>query len=349
MVYEVAPLAGADHRVHQQALTLQRLSLRRIDAELAGRLPQAEPDDDPVLFAQIQAQAATKRQAIDDAVAQEQAMLERARQELRAANETIDKFGALLPSLRHGAEAYGKLQAQGFISTVTANEQQRQWIEKQGDLRAQRATAASLQATIGAQTRKLAQLHSAYQSELRTERTQVMGQIARLEQEVGKTAFRNQVLELRAPQDGVVKEIATTTRGAVLQPGTVLASIVPRTEPLVAEVRIRNDDIGFVEPGQAVQLKLAAYPFQKYGLLPGHVRQVAPDATVDPARRDGAEPLPFKAVIVLDDDALLARGRRYPLAAGMTVQAELRQGSRTVLEYLLSPVQGTLHEAARER
>jgi HlyD family secretion protein len=59
-------------------------------------------------------------------------------------------------------------------------------------------------------------------------------------------------------------------------------SIVPQDEPLQAEVLLRNEDVGFTAVGQAVTLKVAAYPFQKYGLLRGRVALLAADA-LDPA------------------------------------------------------------------
>ena len=126
-------------------------------------------------------------------------------------------------------------------------------------------------------------LSSNFRNQLQTERTEVMGQLARLEQDSRKLKFKAGLLELRAPKAGTVKDIATTTLGAVVQPGMVLLTLVPRDEPLVAEVQVRNDDVGFVRAGQPVKLKIAAYPFQKHGLLEGRVRTVAADAqTGDP-------------------------------------------------------------------
>ena len=104
------------------------------------------------------------------------------------------------------------------------------------------------------------------------------GPLARLEQDSRKVKFKAGLLELRAPKAGTVKDIATTTLGAIVQPGMVLLTLVPRDEPLVAEVQVRNDDVGFVRVGQPVKLKIAAYPFQKHGLLEGRVRTVAADA-----------------------------------------------------------------------
>jgi HlyD family secretion protein len=84
-------------------------------------------------------------------------------------------------------------------------------------------------------------------------------------------------LEIRAPNAGVVKDLATTTRGAVVAAGTVLMNIVPRDEPLQAELRLRNEDVGFIAVGQPARVKVAAYPFQKHGMLDGEVTLVGAD------------------------------------------------------------------------
>jgi hemolysin D len=120
----------------------------------------------------------------------------------------------------------------------------------------------------------------------------------------------------------------------------------------MAEVRIRHDDIGFVEAGQRVKLKLAAYPFQKYGMIEGTVRTIAPDvsnATTQDPKSPGPADLGFKAVVALDTQQLRSRGQPFVLNPGMQVVAEIRQGERTVMEHLLSPVAVTVMQAGRER
>src|SRR5438094_751468 len=79
-----------------------------------------------------------------------------------------------------------------------------------------------------------------------SERNEVEGQLERLAQERAKQTHRQALLELRASQDGVVKDIATHTAGTVVQPGTVLMTLVPKGEALKAEVWVSNQDIGFV-------------------------------------------------------------------------------------------------------
>ena len=355
-------VSGADSQTVAQELALRRLALRRIDAELAGRSMMALPGDPPALLAQVQVQGAQRSQAYQDALAQEYAQRRRLEQDLKAAQETVQKLKATLPSYEQSASAHRKLVAEGFLSPVAGNEKEREAIEKSQDLKSQAATAEGLVQAIGGQDKKIAALTSNYRSQLLSERTEVMGGIARLEQDSKKAGFRQTLLELKAPQAGIVKDLATTSRGAVVQPGMVLLTLVPRGETLVAEVQVKNEDIGFVQPGQLVKLKLAAYPFQKYGLIEGTVLTVAADAQAAVATRvqqtndyNPTQPgmAGYKALVKLQAQQIEViedgRTRRYPLEAGMQTVAEINQGTRTVMEYLLSPVKGTLQEAARER
>ena len=73
--------------------------------------------------------------------------------------------------------------------------------------------------------------------------------------------------------------MATTSIGAVVQPGSVVLTLVPKGERFSADVNIKNEDVGFVQVGQHAQIKLLAYPFQKYGMLTGRVIRVSADAT----------------------------------------------------------------------
>lgn len=162
---------------------------------------------------------------------------------------------------------------------------------------------------------------------------------------------------MRAPEAGIVKDLATHTPGTVLSPGTVVMTLVPHTQPLKAEVWLANEDAGWVTPGQATKLKLVAYPFQKYGMVDGKVEHVSPDAT-DAQGRAAQEKQKnssesgqgaFRTLVTLATPYLEADGKRYILGPGMQVMAEIHLGTRSALEYLLSPIQRTVGEAGRER
>jgi hemolysin D len=181
----------------------------------------------------------------------------------------------------------------------------------------------------------------------------VRERIGQLQPTFDKSLYREGLMALVAPQDGVIKNLSTTTVGAVVQPGTVLMTLVPQGEQLFADVNVRNEDVGFVQVGQAVQIKLLAYPFQKYGMAHGKVMQISADANDAGQQQEdthGMRPLAYKVRIALDDQTLHHHdGKVLPLTAGMQVVSEINQGKRTVLEYFLSPVQKVMQEAARER
>lgn len=134
--------------------------------------------------------------------------------------------------------------------------------------------------------------------------------------------------------------------------GTILLSLVPINEPLMAKVMVKNDDVGFVRQGQRVKLKLAAYPFQKYGMVEGKVTHIGADASDAPPNNGGQPALPptsYKAIVTLDRQQLDAQGQRLTITPGIQIVAEIHQRERIVLECRVSPIKGVFQEAARER
>jgi HlyD family secretion protein len=187
-----------------------------------------------------------------------------------------------------------------------------------------------------------------------------MGQLEKIRQELVKQQHRFDLLELKAPQDGVVKDLATHTVGTVVTPGTIMMTLVPQGEPLQAEVWISNEDIGFVRPKQPVKLKLSAFTFQKYGMIDGTVDQVSADASENQGQakmgEQGMVPtnttrtqLHYRTLLTLSNQQLIADGKKHKLTPGMQVTAEIKLGTRSVLEYFFSPVSKAFHEAGRER
>lgn len=236
-----------------------------------------------------------------------------------------------------------------------ASDKRRERIEKEQELATQGHLIASAQASIDQSQTKLKQIEADYVRQLHAERNEAQAQIDKLAKEQEKQQHRSKLLELKAPQSGVIKDLATHTSGTVVQPGTVLASLVPKEEGLKAEVWVSNEDIGFVRPGQPVKLKFAPFSFQKYGMGKGSVEHVSADAQSEEEARDkgfagaGQRPLRYKALVMLDAGVLETNGVSYPLSVGMQTTAEILLGDRTVMEYLLSPVKKAWHEAGRER
>ncbi len=142
----------------------------------------------------------------------------------------------------------------------------------------------------------------------------------------------------------------------MVQPGAQRLIVLPQGDLLRAVAVLANDDIGFVQVGRRAKIKLAAYPFQKYGLVEGQVVSLSADA-VEPneaakaaASAYAAPQLAYKAVIELDAQRLaLPSGDTLKLTPGMATTIEIHQRRRTVMECLLSPVQRVGAESGRAR
>ena len=349
-----ATLSAAELDSLKSELAQKSLALRRIDAQLNETPLAAEPGESAALFHHAQAQLAANRLALEAAIAQERASWERSRQEMAAAQATKSKLEQTLPHYRGQDEAFRKLVHEGFAGRIMADDKSRERIEKEQDNEAQSYVVAREQANMNLFERRIAQLKSEYVRQLQAERVEIAQRLDKLRPELAKQEHRHSLLELRAPQDGRIKDLATHTSGAVVQPGTILMTLVPASESLIGEVWLSNEDVGFVHTGQAAKLKFAAFQFQKYGMLDALVEQVAADATV-PEQGTASTGAPqsaamaYRTAVALKDQVLVADGARYRLAPGMQISAEIKLGERTVLEYLFSPIQKAFHEAGRER
>jgi len=348
-----ARLADADVRAQRALVADRMIQMRRIDAELddAPLLPHDGDHADGYERALLQLRA--NRAAHHDAKALAAAQVARIEQELAAATEVRTKLERTVPIAQTMAERYQRLRSEGFVSELHALERERDLIEREQELAAQRHTVRALQSSLEQARRQLDGVRSGAHRQLHAERAEAATQLARLREELDKQLVRREQIELVAPAAGIVKDVATRTVGAVVGGGSVLVTLVPSTEPLEAEVLLRNEDAAFVHPGQRVQLKIAAYPFQKYGLVDASVLRVGPDSADVAPSRQAEETAPpagaYRARIALDAQALAFERERLALASGMAVVAEIHLGRRPVVDYLLAPVQKAWHESARER
>jgi hemolysin D len=357
-----ATLVSAEKSGVDSDLAAHRMRVRRIEAEL-GDIPMVfRTGDEPQLFAQVQREYSANRLAFADTLGQEKSNLVKVAHELQSASETLAKLEQTLPSYEVAAKSFSDLAKEGYVSTLLSGDKQREAIEKSKDAAAQKSTVAALRAAASAQRQKINQVVSGQKSALERELADTRARIAQLQPNRDKAIYKQGQLELRAPQDGVINVLATTTVGTVVQAGTVILTLVPKGERLFVDVNIKNADVGFVAVGQRARIKLAAYPFQRYGMLDGKVVHISADASeisstgagagAESGRAGGGSDVfavqtTYKARIELDKQTL--KDTRLRLVPGMQISAEVHQVRRTVLEYLLSPVRKTVSEAAQER
>jgi hemolysin D len=306
----------------------------------------AEWQDLQAQRAKLQADIATKRAEID------------------TVREQIAKINTTLPLLRKREEDFAALSSQGFVSQHAGQDRARARIEMEQDLATYRArreeTKAALQQAEQARTAWVAETIN----KLNDRHAKADLQQAQLAQDASKASQRERLTRLVAPTTGTVQQLAVHTTGGVVTPAQMLMVVVPEQAEVTAEVTLENKDIGFVNAGQPVEIKLETFPFTRYGTVPATVESITADAVVrapQPApRNDGngdsntAPPASgggavFPATVKLHTNHINVDGKSIKLSPGMNVTAEIKTGQRRVIEYLLSPVQTYASESLRER
>ena len=164
------------------------------------------------------------------------------------------------------------------------------------------------------------------------------------EKQLDKAKRRNALVDLTAPADAIVLEVAQRSVGSVLREAEPLFTLVPIDVPIEAEVSVDARDIGLVRANAPVRVKLDAYPFQKHGTLEGSVRTITEDSFTE---KESAQAF-YRARVTLTSASLRNVQDSYRLIPGMTVAAEIKSGERSVLSYFLYPLIRGLDESIRE-
>lgn len=310
--------------------------------------------------------ASTQSQFVRSAIAEyegERASLTQRRAEkvaeLASVEAEIAKLRQTLPIVEQQLAARRELSDKGYFSKIRLLEYEQLKIEHVQNISVQQANAARARATIGDIDAQLARLRGTFGKAAATDLAESQEKSGLAQDEVTKSRRRQAFMQLRAPVSGTVQQLAISTVGGVVQPAQTLMIIVPDNADPVVEARIQNKDIGFVREGQPVRVKLEAYPFTDYGIVPGVVESISRDAvdTSEPGAADERDRngrvvqpgLVYTTRIRLLKPSIRVAGRVQPIGPGLAVQAEIRTGDRRIIQYLLSPVTQALDEAGRER
>lgn len=160
-----------------------------------------------------------------------------------------------------------------------------------------------------------------------------------------RTANKQTHLELKAPADGIVQQLAINTIGGVVTAAQPLLVIVPTDSGLEVEAKILNKDIGFIVEDQEVSVKVSAYPFTRYGDLKGSIEWVARDAVID---KELGPSYPIRVAVSDYKLPNIINGRQGVLSPGMTVTTDIKVGKRRVIQYFLGPIFRYKNKSLRE-
>ncbi|HHY6977252.1 TPA: HlyD family type I secretion periplasmic adaptor subunit [Yersinia enterocolitica] len=263
---------------------------------------------------------------------------------IQAGSTNITHHKALMKNIHQRLQALQTLVKSKAIAEAEVLIQEREWLNAS----AEGNRLESEQAVLRAKMRNLAQVRLHYLAEKKRSYQEQLNKahevINQLKQELVKLMEKQRQQTLRAPVDGVIQQSTVHTLGGVVTSAQPLMVLVPESHQLELDVMILNKDIGFVLPGQAVEVKIDSFPYTRFGTLSGEVKHISLDAM-----EDQQQGLVFPARIRLDSDTLTVEGKPVRLSAGMSVSAEIKTGRRRVIDYLLSPLQQYQSEAMRER
>jgi hemolysin D len=342
-------LAGADLEQAQKALLADQLDVERnraLVAALDGHgVHFSPPPGTPPDVAAAQAKLiAAQLSEVESTVGGYSAARMSAMADAQAAAATRAKLDGTIPILDREVEAMRKLDVNGYAPGNRMLELQRQRRSDQGE----RDVALAQQARGFSEARKYAQAMAETRD---TARRQAMVELAKAQsdaiqkqEDVTKATRRTRLEQLTAPTDGTVQQLTLHTVGGVVEPARTLMVIVPERDDIEVEAKILNRDIGFVHEGQTASVKIDAFPFTRYGSVPGTVVSISRDAVPD--EHLGAT---FVARIRLARGTITTDGRDVPLSAGLGVTADIRTGNRRIISWLLSPIRTTISQAAKEQ
>jgi HlyD family secretion protein len=151
-------------------------------------------------------------------------------------------------------------------------------------------------------------------------------------------------IDIRAPQDGMVLQSTVHTVGGVITAGDAIMMIVPQTDALSVEAKVNPQDIDKLQIGQKTLLRLSAFNQRTTPELNGVVSRVSPDVTTD--QRTGQSYYTIRVSLPPEEVARLGDVKIIP---GMPVEAFVQTGDRTMLSYLIKPLNDQLMRAFREK
>ena len=339
--------AVADEKQIKQQMDSLETQSKNLSAEIIGHASPTEAKKDT--DSQLQAQLSTERQAnyqaqltkINENIARTQASLVTLRQDQKMLTDH-------LKPLQEIEAMQEKLVARNFGARIRLLEAQ----EKRQDVERNLHLAKNKEQEINRELAGMEAEKQIFQKSWRQKMMEDMLSINRdrnsLHEQLQKADKRSHLVQLTAPADSVVLELANLSVGSVIQGGSALFTLVPLNTELEAEVQIDAMDMGFIKAGDEARLKLDAFPFQKHGFLKGHIETISEDAFRRDTDSGQTTQAYYKSRIRIESLTLKKIPPQVRLLPGMTLIAEIVVGKRSVISYLLWPFAKAMDEAMEE-
>jgi membrane fusion protein, adhesin transport system len=338
---------GAEFARGQEGYNALVAKITRLQAEAGNGYPafpsglaQAAPgivNAEQTLFSARQAELSASLAVAGSNLAQAQQQLLQVQAQAAAASQsqrlTAQEVEMITPLVEKGIEPRIELmRAQGRASEAAAQAE------------AARAGIGSASSAVSKARSESAAVRERYRARALEEMASAKTQLAAMGRELPALQDKVTRTDVIAPISGTVNRVLVATLGGVVRPGEPLVEIVPRDESLVIEAQVKPADIAFLRPGQPALVKITAFNFSRYGGLDGIVDYISPDAVKE--ERTGET---FYLIRVRTKTSVLQTSKGpQPISAGMVAEVDVMNGKRSVLNYLLSPLQNVSDRALKE-
>jgi HlyD family secretion protein/adhesin transport system membrane fusion protein len=326
-------------RARESGLALQVERLRafaeRRPAQLSGS-QQLVMDQEAVLQTQVRARE-TQREVLERQVATRRAELATLQAQHAALVRQSEIIGETL-------EMRLKLLKAGLVSRLLYLETERESARLRGEVAQAVTNMRRAEEAIAEAQARLVETEARLASDSLAEMGRLSAELAQVREGIARAVDRVTRLEIRSPVRGVVKDLRFRTIGGVVPPGAQVTEVVPIDDGLIAEVKISPRDIGHVRVGQDVTAKVSTYDFSRYGVVAGTLSGISASTF-----QEGDGQVFYRGFVTFEKPGVGDVPERNPLLPGMVLQADIRLGSRSVLEYLLTPIYASLASAFHER
>ncbi len=237
-----------------------------------------------------------------------------------------------------------QLNKKGHLSKFKFLQIQKQFNEIKGEFQENEFEVTQAQIAIAEFKNRLESLEANFIDDAYQELNVVDGNIAQIEENIEKLEEQVKRLEIASPSYGYVKVLNVKTIGGVIESGQVLAEIVPLEGNLILEVQIQPRDIGYMKVGQPVNIKISSYDFSRYGTVDGVLEYIsATTFTNDDDTRY------YTGRVSIAQNYVGSDPKKNLILPGMTAQADIVTGSKSILAYLLKPIHTSVTTAFTER
>jgi len=252
----------------------------------------------------------------------------------------VENYNLILEEIAINKPLYEK----GIISKIEYIKLVREANKISADVKENQLSRPKLKSEIKEAKQKILEEQLKFKNSSNEEYNKISAEIQRIVQKSGAIGDKVVRTMIKSPVDGIVKQIFINTVGGVIQPGMDICEIVPLSNNLIIEAKIKPSDIAFLYADQETIVKFTAYDFAIHGGLKGRVINIGADTILD---KEGNS---FYMVHIKTDKNYLGdKVKKLNIIIGMTAEVDIITGKKTVLNYILKPILKARNSALRER